>query len=105
MHIYLVVAAALAVGLLAAAGIAAVARDWVVPWGRGRIVRPRLWGYGALLGAVGTALFLFLGPLADAEPRPLPVVGQLMLMAGLLLQYLAQRPGRTSAPPPTSSAS
>lgn len=30
-------------------GLAAVLTGRVVPWGRGRIVRPRLWGYGQLL--------------------------------------------------------
>ncbi|MGW7260924.1 hypothetical protein [Streptomyces sp. NPDC054834] len=94
MHMYLVVAAVLSVLLLAALGGAAVATDWVMPWARGRVLRPRLWGYGALLGAAGMALFMFLGPLADAGLSPLPVIGWLMFMAGLGLQALAQRPGR-----------
>ncbi|MFF4401818.1 hypothetical protein [Streptomyces sp. NPDC001480] len=94
MHMYLVVAAVLAVLLLTAAGGAAVATGWMMPGARRRVLRPRLWGHGALLGAVGMALFMFLGPLAEAGLSPLPVIGWLMFMAGLGLQILAQRPGR-----------
>lgn len=93
MHMYLVVAAAVAMALLAGAGIAAVTAGWVVPWGRSRVVRPKLWGYGALLSAAGGTFFVFLGPLAGAY-GPLPWLGWLALMAGLGLQMLAQRPGR-----------
>lgn len=94
MHMYVMGAAVLAVLLLVACGGAAVATGWVMPFGRGRVLRPRLWGYGALLCAVGMALFMFVGPLAEAGLSPLPVIGWFMFMAGLVLQFLARRPGR-----------
>ncbi|GAA3830311.1 hypothetical protein GCM10022403_074400 [Streptomyces coacervatus] len=94
MHIYLVVAAWLAVALLAACGIAAVVADWVPRPARRRVVRPRLWGYGSLVSTLGLGLWMFLGPLMDAGLSPLPVIGWCLFMGGMIIQLLAQRPGR-----------
>ncbi|WP_158692690.1 hypothetical protein [Streptomyces roseochromogenus] len=93
MHMFLAVAAAVVYGLLAVSGIASITTGWVVPWLRTRVLRPRLWGYGSLLAAVGGAVFLYLGPLAERYGS-LPWLGWLGFMAGLGLQMLAQRPGR-----------
>lgn len=94
MHLYLVVAAWLAVALLAAGGIASIVADWV-PWpARRRVLRPRLWGYGTLLGALGVGLFLFLGPLDDSGFGVLPIAGWCLFLAGSIVQLFAQRPGR-----------
>ncbi|MGI5377971.1 hypothetical protein ACQEV2_27730 [Streptomyces sp. CA-251387] len=93
MHIYLVVAAALSLGLLGVLGIVTITTGWVVPFGRARVLRPTLWGYGSLVSAVGGAVFVFLGPLAETY-GPLPWAGWFVMMAGLGLQMLAQRPGR-----------
>ncbi|MFE2581358.1 hypothetical protein [Streptomyces sp. NPDC059378] len=91
---YLVVAGALAVTLMAGFGIAAVTTGWVVPVGRHRVLRPKLWGYGQLIGAVGMSLWMFLG-VFPARFDVLPLVGWFMFMGSLGVQWLAQRPGRT----------
>ncbi|MFJ9864560.1 hypothetical protein [Streptomyces sp. NPDC101165] len=95
MHMYFVVAAWLAVALLAAGGIVSIVADWV-PWpARRRVVRPRLWGYGTLVMALGLSLLLFLGPFDDAGFGGVGFFGYLALfLAGFIIQALAQRPGR-----------
>jgi hypothetical protein len=102
MHMFLVVAAVVAVALMGVLGVLAVVGVWVPPVARRRVLRPRLWGYGALVSAVGLGLFMFLGPLADAELEALPALGWGLWMAGMVIQILAQRPGR---PAPTKTAS
>jgi hypothetical protein len=99
----LVVSAALVVFFLAA-GVAGVTAGWTLPWNRGRVLRPRLAGCGALLMAVGFGGWMFLGPLRAPRPAfPAPAwVGWFMFMAGLLVQWLSTRPG---GPQATNSAS
>ncbi|MFI1162601.1 hypothetical protein ACH4UM_03090 [Streptomyces sp. NPDC020801] len=93
MHTFLEVAGAVVVTMLAVSGIATVTTGWVMPIGRHRVLRPRLWGYGTLVCAAGAGVFLFLGPLANAY-GPLPWAGWIAFMAGLGLQWMGQRPGR-----------
>ncbi|MBP2049216.1 FtsH-binding integral membrane protein [Streptomyces griseochromogenes] len=94
MHMYLVVAAWLAVGLLAACGIASVVAEWV-PWpARRRVMRPRLFGYGTLVSTLGLGLFMFLGPFEDAGFSVVPMMGWCLFLVGSFVQLLAQRPGR-----------
>ncbi|MFI6930409.1 hypothetical protein [Streptomyces sp. NPDC050287] len=76
----------------------------MLPLGRHRILRPKLWGYGQLIGAVGATLWMFLG-VFPARLDVLPLIGWFVFMGSLGLQMLAQRPGRTPVPPPTNSAS
>lgn len=102
MHMFFVVAAVLAVTLMGVLGVLAVVGVWVPPVARRRVLRPRLWGYGALVNAVGLGLFMFLGPLADAGLEFLPALGWCLWMGGMVVQFLAQRPGR---PAPTKTAS
>ncbi|WP_158778669.1 hypothetical protein [Streptomyces cellulosae] len=104
MHMYLVVAGALAVTLMAGFGLAGVTTGWVLPLGRQRILRPKLWGYGQLIGAVGASLWMFLGVFRERS-GVLPVIGWFVFLGSLGIQMLAQRPGRTPVPPPTNSAS
>ncbi|MPY35250.1 hypothetical protein FNH09_29590 [Streptomyces adustus] len=94
MHMILVVLAVLAVAATAGFGIAGVTTGWVVPFGRHRVLRPKLWGYGQLLGAVGMSLWMFLGVL-PAKFDTLPLIGWFLWMGSLGVQWLAQRPGRT----------
>ncbi|MFJ8792424.1 hypothetical protein [Streptomyces sp. NPDC102462] len=56
MDMFLVGAAAVAFGLLAACGCVALATGWLVPWLRRHVVRPDLWGYGAVSQATGLAV-------------------------------------------------
>lgn len=102
MHMFLVAAAVLAVAFMAVLGVLAVAGVWVPPVARRRVLRQRLWGYGALVNAAGLGLFMFLGPLADAGLALLPALGWCLWMGGMAVQLLAQRPGR---PAPTKTAS
>ncbi|MFI5683834.1 hypothetical protein [Streptomyces sp. NPDC051636] len=104
MHMYVVVAGALVVALMAGFGIAGITTGWVLPPARHRILRPRLWGYGQLLGAAGAALWMFLG-VFPARLDVLPLIGWFVFTGSLGLQMLAKRPGRTPGPPPTNSAS
>ncbi|MER5755654.1 hypothetical protein [Streptomyces sp. NPDC002088] len=106
MHWALVSLAVGCVTIYAVIGLAGIVTGWVPPWGRSRVLRPRLWGTGALLSAAGLSLFMFLGPLGDAQPLHvyLPLAGMGVNFVGLALQMLAQRPGR-ALPPPTMSAS
>ncbi|MFJ1905845.1 hypothetical protein [Streptomyces sp. NPDC088156] len=98
------------VTIMAAFGIAAVTREWVPPLGRSLVLRPRLWGAGALMSALGLSLFVFLGPLAPggrAVNFYVPLAGMAVNFAGLGVQSLARRPGRTPPlpPAPTTTAS
>lgn len=104
MHWMLVALAALAVSGLAAIGIAGITTGWVPPWGRHRVLRPKLWGYGALVGAVGMSLFMFLGPFRgpDAEMTPYAMTGLAVFLVGTVLQMAGQRPGRTAVQPATT---
>ncbi|MEH0575976.1 hypothetical protein [Streptomyces sp. B21-108] len=98
------------VTIMGAMGVAAVTRAWVPPLGRSLVLRPRLWGAGALMSAVGMGFFMFLGPLATDRPadRPavnfsVPLAGMAVNFAGLGLQTYARRPGRTPRLPSTST--
>lgn len=96
MHECLVGLAVLAVTVGTGLGVAAVAASWVPPWVRRRVVRPRVWGWGALSGSVGMALFMFLGPFhgPDADLTPYAMTGMALFLVGQALQILGQHPGR-----------
>ncbi|GGN82519.1 hypothetical protein GCM10011579_070260 [Streptomyces albiflavescens] len=104
MHWMLVALGALAVTGLAAIGIAAITTGWVPPWGRRRVLRPKLWGYGALVGAVGMSLYMFLGPFRgpDADITPYAMTGLALFFVGVVLQMAGQRPGRVTVQPMTT---
>ncbi|OIJ86946.1 hypothetical protein [Streptomyces monashensis] len=104
MHMFWVVATAVVFGLLAAAGVAGVTTGWVAPWGRARVLRPKLWGYGCLLGAAGWGVFIWLGPL-DGGHDLLAWLGWIGIMAALRLRVLSERPGRGATTTSTTSAS
>ncbi|TQJ55478.1 hypothetical protein [Streptomyces sp. SLBN-115] len=108
LHWSLVVTAVVCVTGMAVVGIAAVMRGWVPPFGRRRVLRPRLWGVGALMSALGLGLFMFLGPMAahDLAVNPyVPPAGMAVNLAGLAVQMLAQRPGHAPRLPPTPTTS
>jgi hypothetical protein len=96
MNTFLVAAAVLVLVGLAGVGVATITTGWVPPIGRSRVLRPQLWGYGALMAAVGMSMFLFLGPFhgPPADPNPFAWVGFAVGLAGNMLQLAAQRPGR-----------
>jgi len=98
MHMFIMVLLGTLWALTVVAGISAIATGWVVPWMRGRIVRPRLWGCGALLTTAGMALFQY-----GSEVRGMTTVdvvfgcAMVVFVTGCVLQYLGQRPGRVPA--------
>ncbi|MER5904245.1 hypothetical protein ABT150_29785 [Streptomyces mirabilis] len=100
MHLYLVGFVALAMTGLALMGIAGIITGWVPPGWRRRVLRPKLWGYGAVMGAVGMSLYMFIGPFRgpDLSMAPFAMTGMAMFFAGLWLQTLSQRPGSPSGP-------
>ncbi|MFF3203429.1 hypothetical protein [Streptomyces sp. NPDC002962] len=104
LHWSLVVTAVVCVTVMAVVGVSAVTREWVPPFGRRRVLRPRLWGVGALMSALGLSLFMLLGPLASGDPAVnfyVPLAGMAVNFAGLGVQMLAQRPGLAPRQPPT----
>ncbi|MEU8030912.1 hypothetical protein [Streptomyces sp. NPDC049099] len=104
MHMLLVVAAGLAVVFMVASGVAGIRTGWVIPIGRHRVLRPKLWAYGQLIGAVGLSLWMFLG-IIPRRLDALPLIGWFLFMGALGLQMLAQRPGRTARSGATKTAS
>ncbi|WP_406838733.1 hypothetical protein ACICHK_25715 [Streptomyces sp. AHU1] len=102
MHWYFVAGAVLVVVAQAGLGTAALTKYWIPPWVRPRVVRPKLWGWGALTGSVGWSLFMFLGPLRgpDASLMPYALGGMALFIAGLVVQMAGQRPGRRPMVPP-----
>jgi hypothetical protein len=89
-----VTCAVVAAGL--AMGTAAVARGWVPRWGRRKIPRPTLWGYGTLVAAAGWAGFTLLGPVSPHPFSYIPwaTLGLGMFLVGLIMQIVATDPPR-----------
>ncbi|MGW3104204.1 hypothetical protein [Streptomyces sp. NPDC001100] len=87
--------AAVALLLLAALGVLTATTGWMPPMARDRVVRPALWGLGALAGALGMGTAMSLRWWADS-----PVTGDVggatafaLIILGGVLQWRAQRPG------------
>ncbi|MYW69003.1 hypothetical protein GTY65_33745 [Streptomyces sp. SID8379] len=83
--------AAAAVVYVIAAVAAIAGQRLLLPWQRGRVRRPRMWGWGALLQVV------FFGAVAlqlSSEDvwGGLPLAGLLFLFAGIGLFLAAERP-------------
>ncbi|MFF9816174.1 hypothetical protein [Streptomyces sp. NPDC014006] len=88
------VAALLATVVVAALGVVTLTTGRVAPWVRGRIVRPALWGSGALLFAAGmaTGLSTRFFDVSLGLGDGLAVATLVQILAGGLLQHRAQRP-------------
>ncbi|MEU2866722.1 hypothetical protein ACIQWL_42405 [Streptomyces mirabilis] len=100
MHLYLVGFAALAMTGAALMGIAGIVTGWVPPWLRPRVLRPKLWGYGSVVGAAGMSLYMFIGPFRglDLSMAPFAMTGIALFIAGMVLQMAARRPGGPGIP-------
>ncbi|MFC3575835.1 hypothetical protein ACFOZ0_21645 [Streptomyces yaanensis] len=95
MHAFVFVTLAVILVLYAILGIVAITTGWVVPWLRGTIARPRLWGSGTLLFASGIALFRYGATVHGTTAIDLVFGGGLLVfLSGAALQFLGQRPGR-----------
>ncbi|MFJ8195528.1 hypothetical protein [Streptomyces sp. NPDC096152] len=94
-HVVSLVAVAAVVVLYAVAGVLAITTGRAVPWQRGYILRPRVWGYGALLFGAGLALCRCGGTVRDLTTSGVVFAcGLLMLICGGVLQYVGRRAGR-----------
>ncbi|MEW2493169.1 hypothetical protein AB0942_06360 [Streptomyces nodosus] len=98
MYGVLVGAAALVMAAVAAVGMVSVVTGWVPRWERRKVRRPRLWGYGALVSAVGMSVFVFLGPFDDtlSSRTVLAFAGLAVWVLGAAVQMMARRPVRTA---------
>lgn len=89
------IAVAVVVVLYAVAGVLALTTGRAVPWQQGYLLRPRLWGSGALLFAAGMALARYGGMVRDlTDSDAVFATSLLMLISGGVLQYVGQRAGR-----------
>ncbi|RVU19546.1 hypothetical protein EOT10_29090 [Streptomyces antnestii] len=101
MHWYLVgVAAALWV-LVAVSGVVAIRTGRVLPpWVGRRVLRPRLWGAGAIVMALGMAVpSLYPVAHSDMAIDAVFVVGTGLFLGGMACQMLAQRQGHDRTEP------
>ncbi len=95
LHVISLVAMGVAVVLYAAAGVLALTTGRAAPWHRGYILRPRLWGSGALAFGAGMALTQYAGAVHDLTTSDaLFACSMLMLICGGILQYVGQPVGR-----------
>jgi predicted phage tail protein len=100
VHWYLVGVAVVLWVLIAAAGVVALWTGRVLPrWVGRRILRPRLWGTGAIVTALGMAVpSLYPVAHSDAAIDAVFVTGTSLFLGGLACQMLAQRPGHDRRP-------
>ncbi|MER6128473.1 hypothetical protein ABT173_39110 [Streptomyces sp. NPDC001795] len=96
LHVTSLIAVSVVLVLYAVAGVLALTTGRIVRWQRGRLVRPRLWGAGALLSCAGVALWRYVTPTVH-DMTALDVLfggGMVLFLSGVLLQFLGQRVGR-----------
>ena len=95
VHVMSLVAVGVAVGLYAVMGVLAFTTGRAAPWRREDVLRPRLWGSGALVFGAGLGLARFAGAL---HRRPVGdavfACSMLMLLSGVVLQQAGQRTAR-----------
>ncbi|WP_405557025.1 hypothetical protein OIE52_25575 [Streptomyces canus] len=102
LHVISLVAGAAVVVLYAATGVLSITTGRAVPWKRGYVLRPRLWGSGALLFGAGMALARYSGTVRDLTTSDVFFAcSLLMLICGGVLQHVGRR-GPTSDPSQTA---
>ncbi|OKJ93436.1 hypothetical protein AMK26_33570 [Streptomyces sp. CB03234] len=96
MQLHLAVPVVLLALLLAASGVAAVSRGWVLPTNRRQVRRPRLYGTGQLILAL--ALCLQVVPLLVLRHSGIRQLGTLfgnvLLLTGIMVMMASHRTGR-----------
>ncbi|WP_406726803.1 hypothetical protein WJ438_22320 [Streptomyces sp. GD-15H] len=95
MRLYLAIPSVVMALLIAASGLAAVTRGWVLPWNRRSVRRVRLYGWGQLVMAFGLCcqvLFglVITGPGIREWGAP---SGIALLLTGIIVMMVSQRPG------------
>ncbi|MCZ4102940.1 hypothetical protein C8250_038995 [Streptomyces sp. So13.3] len=92
MNPYLALPLLLIASLIAAVGLAAVTRGWVLPRNRRHVRNPRLYGWGQLIVAFALCWQLVFGMLSrDPETRAWgTLTGAVMLVAGFIVAFMGQ---------------
>ncbi|MEU6364467.1 hypothetical protein ABZ876_01695 [Streptomyces sp. NPDC046931] len=90
------IAVSVIVVLYAVTGVLALTTGrMIVPWQRGYVLRPRLWGAGALVFVAGIVLLRFAAAVIGATAfDSLSTCGLVLMLSGAVLQFLGQRVGR-----------
>ncbi|MBB1247255.1 hypothetical protein GL263_27470 [Streptomyces durbertensis] len=93
MNLYLAIPVLLMASLIAASGIAAITRGWVLPWNRRTVRRPRLHGIGQSVIAVSLCWHLAFGLLRDGSNASEwgVLTGSALLVAGALVMLASTR--------------
>ncbi|MGW2727249.1 hypothetical protein [Streptomyces sp. NPDC001494] len=91
MKLYFAVPLILLALLIAASGVAAVTRGWVLPMNRRHVRAPRIYGWGQLVVAFALCWQLVLG-LIFARPSG-TLIGAAILLAGLIVMMVGQLAG------------
>jgi hypothetical protein len=95
VKLYLAMPLALVALLIAASGVAAITRGWVLPMNRRHVRAPRVYGWGQLVLAFALCWQLVFGLLiSDSDARPTgTLIGSAMLVAGILVMMMGQLAG------------
>lgn len=95
VKLYLAVPLVLLALLIAASGVAAVARGWVLPMNRRHVRAPRIYGWGQLVVAFALCWQLVFGlMISDSGARPSgTLIGAAILVAGFIIMMVGQLAG------------
>ncbi|MGW9136343.1 hypothetical protein [Streptomyces sp. NPDC055681] len=95
MKFYLAIPVVLLALLIAASGVAAVTRGWVLPMNRRHVRRPRLYGWGQLVGAFALCWQVVFGlVISDSDTRQWGnLTGGAILLAGPIVMMVGQLTG------------
>ncbi|MGW1711012.1 hypothetical protein ACWCP8_37535 [Streptomyces sp. NPDC002206] len=95
MKLYVAIPVVLLALLIAASGIAAMTRGWVLPTNRRPVHRPRLYGWGQLVAAFALCWQqVFFWMLSDPGTRQWGALsGGALLLTGLILMMVSHRVG------------
>ncbi|WP_250306617.1 hypothetical protein [Streptomyces sp. A 4/2] len=95
MKFYVAIPVVLLALLIAASGVAGVTRGWVLPTNRRPVRRPRLYGWGQLVGAFALCWQqVCFWVLSDPDTRQWgSLSGSVLLLTGLIVMMLSYRKG------------
>ncbi|NUV67071.1 hypothetical protein G6W57_08110 [Streptomyces sp. CAI-121] len=93
MRLYLGISVILLALLIAASGVAALTRGWVLPTGRKHVIRPRLYGWGQLVIAVALCCQVTFGLMTSGigSRQWGTLTGSVLMVTGVLVIAMSQR--------------